>query len=71
MAVGDIVKWIGFPGASISPTLTGPKQLGVIIKIYDENAFYDSNQRVDVMWASGNIGEKLYPQTIEVVNESR
>ena len=71
MRVGDIVKWIGFPGASIDPGLTGPLQLGIVIKIYVLGKPNSGDQRIDVMWGSGNIGKMLYPQTVKVINETR
>ena len=67
MKVGDLVKWIGFPGASLSAELTGPKEFGIIISI-DEFSAQDT--RINVAWGDGSFGCLLYPGTIEVVNGS-
>lgn len=69
MKVGSLVRWIGFPGATVRPELTGPTGIGIIIEIYADGVNYVG--RVDVLWSDGALGKKLYPQTIEVVeNES-
>jgi hypothetical protein len=70
MKEGDLVRWIGFPGASIHPSKTGPTSIGIVVKIWD--AFYnDHDKRVDVLWGTGTLGKGLYPQTLEVINECR
>ena len=67
MRVGDIVKWIGFPGATVGGIrATGPTCTGIIIKIHEGGW---SKYRVDVQWGDGTFGSMLYPQTIEVVRE--
>ena len=76
MKVGDIVRWIGFPGASPKGVkITGPRSTGIIVKIYsrceDDDTMYVGGTRIDVAWADGVIGDKLYPQTLEGINESR
>ena len=70
MKVGDLVRWIGFPGASIHPSKSGPTSFGIIVKMWISpyNAYDD---RVDVLWSEGKIGKGLYPQTLEVVDGSR
>ena len=62
MRVGDLVMWIGFPGAS----KPGPEKIGIIIKEY---AFRSDrvDKRFDVMWQGGDFGTSLYPQTIKVM----
>ena len=70
MSVGDLVVWIGFPGASIHPSRTGETSVGMIVKIW-KSTFNENDERIDVLWGSGKIGRGLYPQTIEVINESR
>lgn len=67
MKVGDLVRWIGYPGASVKPSLTGPSQIGLIVNIMR----YACESRVDVLWGGGKIGKNLYPQTLEVIDESR
>ena len=68
MKVGDIVRWVGFPGADkVGVRVTGPDCTGIIIKIYESGVY---NHRLDVQWGDGSFGDCLYPQTIEVVDES-
>lgn len=67
MRVGDIVRWIGFPGATPrGVSATGPTCTGIIIKIHEGGW---SKYRIDVQWGDGTFGSMLYPQTIEVVRE--
>tara|TARA_E500000331_G_C17010727_1_gene606274 strand:+ start:35 stop:241 length:207 start_codon:yes stop_codon:yes gene_type:complete len=68
MIPGDLVRWIGFPGADKQGVkITGPScKFGLIIKLYSPQS--GSGTRVDVAWGDGTFGTKLYPQTIEVVN---
>tara|TARA_B100000214_G_C23719724_1_gene513709 strand:- start:156 stop:365 length:210 start_codon:yes stop_codon:yes gene_type:complete len=67
MRVGDIVKWVGFPGADPQGVkVTGPSCTGIIVKIHEHGTY---NFKVDVQWGDGRFGDLLYPQTIEVVNE--
>ena len=68
MKLGDLVKWIGFPGAS------GPRGIldkgfgiGIIVAAYD----IDGLERYDIAWHDGRIGTRIYPQCLEVVSESR
>lgn len=68
MKVGDIVRWIGFPGASKGGIrMTGPDCTGIVLKIYQSGVY---KYRVDVQWGDGSFGDALYSETIEVVNES-
>ncbi len=69
MKVGDLVHWIGFPGASPEGVkITGPSaKFGLIIEVY--SPYSGGGTRVDVAWSDGSFGTKLYPQTIEVVDE--
>ena len=64
LVVGDLVKWVGFPGASLPPEITGPVEYGLVCKLYRDNS---GNTRVDVHWGDGTIGHSLYANTIEVV----
>ena len=67
MKVGDIVKWIGFPGADHhGVAVTGPSCTGIIVRIYEAGVY---KFKVDVQWADHTFGDCLYPQTIEVINE--
>ena len=67
MKVGDMVMWIGFPGADKAGVLaTGPDVPGIIIEVYCPT--YRQPLRVSVAWGDGTVGEMLYPQTIEVIN---
>lgn len=68
MQVGDIVKWIGYPGSSLPSTQTGPNTLGMIVKVW-RSQYNDHNMRIDVMWGDGRKGNGLYPQTLEVICE--
>ncbi len=65
MREGDLVKWIGFPGADKKGIrATGPNCLGLIIK----RVVIDGYRRYNVAWSDGSIGSLLYEQTLEVVN---
>jgi len=68
MKVGDLVRWIGFPGADAKGVrATGPNSIGIIVQVYNVSNQLGRAHRVDVMWADGSKGDKLYPQTVEVV----
>ena len=67
MKVGDLVRWVGFPGAdSTGVQITGPSCSGLVVKIYETGAY---KFRVDVHWGDGTFGDCLYLQTIEVIDE--
>lgn len=66
MKTGDLVRWVGFPGASIPPSASGPGCVGIIVKVWKEN-YYSYDERIDVLWGTGKFGTGLYPQTIEVI----
>ena len=66
MKIGDLVKWIGFPGATLGPELTGPKVFGIIVSM--EQDTLNDNSRINVAWGDGTFGWMLYPGTIEVVS---
>tara|TARA_B100001113_G_C20987096_1_gene568752 strand:+ start:526 stop:738 length:213 start_codon:yes stop_codon:yes gene_type:complete len=70
MKKGDLVRWIGFPGASIHPSRTGPTSIGIVVKIW-KSSYNEHDKRVDVLWGTGKLGSGLYPQTLEVINECR
>ena len=63
MKVGDLVKWIGWENQRVIPSATG-----VILKII-WSGVYGLVMRVDVAWGDGTIGQALYSNTIEVINE--
>ena len=66
MKLGDLVKWIGFPGA----TIPIEEKYGIVIKKTRDPVLHPaSNKRFDVLWADGTIGSKLYQETIEVISE--
>ena len=66
MKLGDLVKWIGFPGSTISIE----EKYGIIIKKTSDPVLHPaSNKRLDVLWANGTIGKRLYQETIEVISE--
>ena len=67
MKVGDLVRWIGFPGATLGPELSGPSAAGMIVRVFGEG--YSDQERIDVAWGDGTIGTWLYPETIEVISE--
>ena len=70
--IGDLVKWIGFPGPNLPPSKTGPNQLGIVIKLKKSKSILgDSQTRLDVAWGDGSFGVNIYPDTVEVVNEIR
>tara|TARA_E500000081_G_C5860465_1_gene230410 strand:- start:67 stop:264 length:198 start_codon:yes stop_codon:yes gene_type:complete len=64
MKVGDLVKWIGFPGASRPPEKTGPSAPGIVLEITIDMS---GNKRIDVLWPDRTIGKNLYEQTLESV----
>jgi len=64
MKVGDLVKWIGFPGASQLPEETGPASPGIVIELSID---LSGNKRVTVLWPDQTIGKNLYEQTLETV----
>ena len=66
--MGDVVKWIGFPGASLPPEKTGPSCVGIVVTLHHFGIKGD-DVRADVSWGDGSFGNMLYPQTIEVVSE--
>lgn len=75
MKIGDIVRWLGFPGANaggISATGPGLFCYGIIVKVkyLKKSSSQPKPDRIDVMWSKGSIGKNLYPQTVEVINES-
>jgi hypothetical protein len=69
MKVGDLVKWIGYPGAShVENIVTGPLSAGIIVAKHasDWHLF-----RYDVAWGDGSWGTLLYEETLEVISEGR
>ena len=70
MKVGDLVKWIGFPGACDKGVrATGPDMPGIIISM--TRRAYRLPPRLDVLWGDGSVGRNLYVDTVEVINENR
>ena len=68
MTPGNLVKWIGFPGASRKPE----EMYGVILSIVVFNkSKYNEQKRLNILWGGGNIGKMIYPETIEVISEDR
>lgn len=69
MKVGDLVRWIGFPGASPKGVeITGPvDHVGIVIRVYR----IQGTTRVNVAWGDNTIGTMIYPATVEIVNENR
>ena len=64
MKPGDLVKWIGFPGATAKPE----EKYGIIIKkIYTH--LPENSDRINVLWGGGTIGKSLYQETVEVVSD--
>ena len=65
MKVGDAVKFIGFkehPHEDSNLSI-----VGIIVKIHE---IYDE-KRYDVVWPNGCFGNWLFPETLELVSESR
>ena len=76
MEVGDAVTWIGYPGASMAKggkVPYGPPKgcVGLVVKIKAPRKGEPHLNRIDVSWSDGSFGKNLYPQTLEVVSESR
>ena len=65
MKVGDAVRFIGFEGYSAGRTAM-PSEIGLIVKVHEVHG----KRRYDVMWPSGNFGNWLYAETLELINES-
>ncbi len=65
MKVGDAVKFIGFEGFRKELSVDGC--IGIIVKIHEVRG----KNRYDVSWPNGTFGNWLYPETLEVVSESR
>ena len=66
MKVGDLVRWIGYPGAT-SPvnSLGGGEGIGIVLEVGIRTPM--TPKRYDVLWSDGSIGRNLYAQTIEEV----
>ena len=65
MQPGDLVKWVGFPGATIEPA----EKYGIIIsKMYMHNP--GNTDRINVLWGCGKIGKHLYQETVEVISDN-
>ena len=65
MNLGDLVKWVGFPGATAQPE----EKYGIIIKkIYTH--LPESSDRLNVLWGGGTIGRGLYQETVEVISDN-
>ncbi|MDB4337621.1 hypothetical protein OAA09_01225 [bacterium] len=70
MTIGDLVKWIGFPGANPGGVvLTGPSVTGIIVEKWVMPASAGV-YLYDVVWADGTLGNRLYPQCLQVVNKT-
>ena len=75
--VGDLVKWIGLPGADpggVKATGPGSPATGIVVRLIEDPLVKNDSSngyRIDVLWDSGKIGTRLYPQSVEVINESR
>ena len=71
MKVGDAVRFIGFPGASnpfnskLHPLES--KTIGLIIAARRDNS---GNLRLCVYWSNGAVGNYLYEETLELINET-
>ena len=64
MNPGDLVKWVGFPGA----TIPLEEKYGIVIKkVYTH--LPENSDRLNVLWGDGTIGRNLYQETIEVISE--
>ena len=67
MKLGDLVKWIGFPGA----TIPIEEKYGIVIKKTRDPVLHPaSNKRVDVLWADGTIGNKYQYQLLITQNKN-
>ena len=64
MKVGDAVRFIGFCRES---TTEWPSHIGIIFKVHNDG----TQLRYSVAWPNGTVGNWLYPDTLEVVSESR
>ena len=69
MSVGDLVRWVGFPGACEEGVkITSPgADVGLVISV--TNATRYSTPRVDVLWGNGKVGRALYSETVAVVRD--
>lgn len=63
MKIGDLVKWLGFPGATVH-AMEPENTIGIIIS---RQYCHDGEYRWDVLWKDGTIGYRLYSQTIGLI----
>tara|TARA_A100001011_G_C13944763_1_gene688663 strand:+ start:266 stop:469 length:204 start_codon:yes stop_codon:yes gene_type:complete len=67
MKVGDLVRWIGFPGASPPDGRSDVVGVGIIVKVRRIGL----EDRYDVSWSDGSLGTRVYAQCLELFYESR
>ena len=66
MNIGDLVKWIGYPGSSTPPEISGPSECGIIVDVYLVAGY----KRYTIAWGDGTLADRVYPQTIEVIKHA-
>ena len=68
MKLGDLVRWIGFPGASPNFDEKHAEAIGVglIVKVRQ----IGGSDRFDVVWSDGSLGTRIYPQCLELLDEN-
>ena len=71
MTKGDLVRWIGYPGANVDPRMTGPSGIGIIIATHEAEKVFYKEPSYTVAWSDGTIGTNLHPITLERVDEKR
>ena len=71
MKVGNLVKWIGFPGSKKNKSqISEDAKFGIIVRIWKVPNLW-SKKRVDVSWGDGTFGTRLWSKTLEVIDENR
>ena len=65
MKVGDVVMFVGFPGARVARTdRLGLNPIGIILHVHK---YLEFESRYDILWPDGSVGKRLYEETIELI----
>ena len=67
MRIGDLVKFIGTWGDSVTP---GERQTGIVMEVWT-NGRTRMQQSADILWDNGDFSIHFSTNNVEVVNGSR
>tara|TARA_R100000655_G_C2971882_1_gene190487 strand:- start:405 stop:608 length:204 start_codon:yes stop_codon:yes gene_type:complete len=67
MKRGDLVKFIGTWGDSVTP---GERQTGIVMEVWT-NGRTRMQQSADILWDNGYFSIHFSTNNVEVINESR